>query len=105
MDMSSSKADAVTTAFGSLLLSPVETLGGCALPLSDQGVLVLLLQVCANRGPPYISESWGSMACLSSLTAIVMFTCQHPLHLLPLVSSITPKQGSRHVEVFSHTPA
>lgn len=50
MDMSSSKADAVTKAFGSLLLSPVETLDGCALPLSDQGLLVLLLQVCANRG-------------------------------------------------------
>lgn len=56
MDMSSSKADAVTIAFGSLLLSPVETLGGCALPLSDQGLSVLLLQVCANEGTTYISE-------------------------------------------------
>lgn len=50
MDMSSSKADAVTITFGSLLLSPVETSGGCALPLSDQGLSVLLLQVCANGG-------------------------------------------------------
>lgn len=89
VDMSSSKADAVIITFGSLLLSPVETLGGCALPLSDQGLLVLLLQVCANGGTTYISEPWGSMACLCSLTAMVMCTHQHLLHLLPLVSSVS----------------
>lgn len=105
VDMSSSKADAVTTAFGSLLLSPVETLDDCALPLSDQGLLVLLFQVCAITGGRLHLRVLGSMACLSSLTAIVLFTCQHLLHLLPLVSSVTPKQGSRHVEVFSHIPA
>lgn len=66
MDMSSSKADAVTTAFGSLLLSPVETWDGCALPLSDQGLLVLLLQVCANRGPP-TSQSPGGVWPASAL--------------------------------------
>lgn len=66
MDMSSSKADAVTIAFGSLLLSPVETLGGCALPLSDQGSRSSYSKCVLMGGPP-TSQSPGGVWPASAL--------------------------------------